>query len=100
MQLPFYNSGGWWLEVYIRMEENISYRRINQLKPHGIRTTSHKLLQPIFRNRESKQRHPHNNDIMSQNVTQYQYMLSDPHLKQNYINWATNLRAYQQIITK
>lgn len=37
---------------------------------------------------------------MSQNVTQYQYMLSDPHLKENYINWATNLRGYGRVQVK
>lgn len=34
---------------------------------------------------------------MNQNVTQYQYMLQDPHIKENYINWATNLRSYNKI---
>lgn len=34
---------------------------------------------------------------MNQNVTQYHYMLADPHLKENYINWATNLRGYRKV---
>jgi hypothetical protein len=82
------------------MEETISYRRIKKVKPYAIKSTSEKLMQPIFRNRTNEKNLSVNNDIMSQNVTQYQYMLSDPHLKENYINWATNLRGYTKLHIK
>ena len=66
------------------MEENIPYRRLKSLKAPCVTQTSEKLLRPIYRNRNSavnNSAHMTNSDIMSQNVTQYQYMLSDPHLK-------------------
>lgn len=82
------------------MEENISYRKIKKQKPYAIKSTSQRLLHPIFRNRTQDSTMLAHNDIMSQNVTQYQYMLSDPHLKENYINWATNLRGYDHLPPK
>ena len=79
------------------MEENIPYRRLKKLKPNKINQTSERILRQYPRKLTSSKDHE---SIMSQNVTQYQYMLSDPHLKENYINWATNLRGYTKLHIK
>lgn len=60
------------------MEENIPYRRLKKLKPNKISRSSERLLKPY--NRQLSQS-KHDQSIMSQNVTQFQYMLSQPHLK-------------------
>lgn len=82
------------------MEENIPYRKLRNLKPLSIKSTSEKLLRPIFRHRSHEKGLKERKSIMNQNVTQYEYMLSDPHLKENYINWATNLRGYHKLMMK
>ena len=38
--------------------------------------------------------------IMSQNVSQYLHMLSNSHIKENYIKWAINLRTNSPIKNK
>ena len=82
------------------MEDNISYRRLKKLKAYCLSHTSERLLKPIFRNRSQEKLEKTNRNIMNQNVTQYEYMLSQPYLKENYINWATNLRGYEKVQLK
>jgi|688.fasta_scaffold158492_2 hypothetical protein len=63
------------------MEGNIPYRSLKCLKAHSISTTSERLLKPIFRNRSQIKEEKNKPNIMNQNVTQYEYMLSQPYLK-------------------
>lgn len=37
---------------------------------------------------------------MSKNVSLYQHMIIDPHVKENYIDWAINLREGKKISVK
>ena len=70
------------------MEENISYRFLKKCKPLGIDRTSQSLLQPS----PHKNKPPLSKGIMAKNVSVYQHMLGEPHAKENYIDWAINLR--------
>ena len=69
------------------MEEYVSYRNLKKVKPICVSSTSHNLL--IRPSHKSKQIEK---GIMNKNVSLYQYMIVDPHAKENYVDWAINLR--------
>lgn len=78
------------------MEENRSYRLLKNKRPSRfIQATSQSLLQPY----PHKSVHGHRG-IMSKNVSLYQHMIIDPHSKENYVDWAINLREHKLCVLK
>ena len=73
------------------MEEKITYRYLRKSKPRTIKNTSQSLLQSY----PHKSKRPLKG-IMAKNVSMYKHMLEDPKLKENYIDWAINLRGYEK----
>lgn len=75
-------------------KENLPYRWLRNPKKKSFPLMRKSLLVPLRHKREDHNSHLNEKDsIMSQNVSQYLHMLSNCHIKENYIKWAINLRS-------
>ena len=76
----------------IKMEERIPYRKLRNLKLKKVDGISNKLLK-LPAHRQTSQTRDKDFDITNKNVSMYEYMLVNSYIKENYINWAINLRT-------
>lgn len=75
-------------------KENLPYRWLRNQKKKSSAFTRKSLLVPLkHRQEDEKMKAQVEGSIMNQNVSQYLHMLSDCHMKESYIKWATNLRS-------
>ena len=75
------------------MEETTSYRKLRNPNLHQVQGISKRLLNTPH-HRLAPNRKDTAEDITNKNVSMYEYMLVNSYIKENYINWAINLRSH------